>query len=221
MSGFITQSINGVEAEADSNPNLLARIWAKVREWADKIHTHDNKKTLDQLYCKALEDMFSQGDDDGYLRFRGDKLRPVSDGVVIKEVEEVEKEGAKFLRLSLHRGDGLSNNFIPDFIDIPVSAIKEVEEENPGFDFTLNGSELELPTGSADPNDFVGRDEFDEFMSGLDERIVFNATLGEMAVKQQWTETEHTVVSLEPTIYYNFGEVESLTLDFAEIHDAF
>ena len=147
VSGFITQGINGVETEADSNPNLLARIWAKVREWADKIHTHDNKKTLDQLYCKALEDMFSQGDDEGYLTFRGDKLRPISDGVVIKEVEAIEKDGAKFLRLLLNKGGGLSNNWLPDFIDIPVNAVKEVEEENPSFDFTLNGSELELPTG--------------------------------------------------------------------------
>lgn len=148
VNGFITQGINGVETEADSNPNLLARIWAKVREWADKIHTHDNKKTLDQLYCKAVEDMFSQGDDEGYLTFRGDKLRPISDGVVIKEVEEIEKDGAKFLHLLLNKGGGLSNNWLPDFIDIPVNAVKEVKEENPGFDFTLNGSELELPTGS-------------------------------------------------------------------------
>lgn len=54
VSGFITQGINGVEAEADSNPNLLARIWTKIREWADKIHVHDNKELLDSITADAL-----------------------------------------------------------------------------------------------------------------------------------------------------------------------
>lgn len=150
VSGFITQSINGVEASADSNPNLLARIWAKIREWADKIHTHDNYWSLSDLYCEASE--VEQGGNNPFPilpdyvgvdrpTFRGNYLRYNSDGAVINEVEKKEENGSKFFRMYFNKGilDTLFN--VPPFVDIPVKEINEKTE------IGLNGTGLELDLG--------------------------------------------------------------------------
>lgn len=55
VSGIITPSINGVEIEADSNPSLLHRIWAKLEAWAGKIHEHANKEQLDLITTEMLQ----------------------------------------------------------------------------------------------------------------------------------------------------------------------
>lgn len=86
VSGFITQGINGIEAEADSNPNLLARIWAKIREWADKIHTHANKDTLDKL-----------GESGEILTYDGKKVVDSSVLAVVKEQKQLESLSDKSL----------------------------------------------------------------------------------------------------------------------------
>lgn len=115
-------------------------------------HDHENIKTLAKFSCMAA-DMES---DDGFtilpdvigvdrLNFWGNEIRYCSDGAVINRIEAINKDDAKFLRLYLKKSIALDFGDIPDFIDIPVNAVNEVEEE--GFDFTLNGSELELPTG--------------------------------------------------------------------------
>ena len=169
VSGFITQSINGVEVEADSNPNLLARIWAKVREWADKIHTHNNYWSLSDLHCVASE--VEQGGNNPFPilpnyvgvdrpTYRGNYLSYCSDGAVIGKVEEKD-DGEKFLRLWLYKGP-LDYNFdVPDFIDIPVKAINEKVEDFPSIGTNGAGVEVELPIGG----DFVTTAEMTEYVT--------------------------------------------------------
>lgn len=158
VSGFITEGINGVETAAESNPNLLARIWTKIREWADKIHTHDNYWTLTDFYCEASE---LEADNEfpilpdyvGVDRptFRGNYLRYSSDGGVIRKVEEKGDGDDKFLRLWFDKGvlDTLFD--VPDFIDIPVKLVNEKVEEivGPGLVSNSTGLELDLGVGSS------------------------------------------------------------------------
>ena len=189
VSGFVTQSINGVEAEADSNPNLLARIWAKIREWADKIHKHDNKNTLDAFGCQALDNPITDGDfnfginteDWNRLKFQGGTVLFSSDGAVVRNVEVKEDNGNQFFRMHFSK-PGLDTSFEPmtSFVDIPINGTSDKT------DIGLNGSglELELPTGSTGGTDKI-----------------------ELA-----TET----ATLQPNILYSFGEVATLTLEFAE-----
>ncbi|MBQ3497908.1 MAG: hypothetical protein IJA87_02140 [Clostridia bacterium] len=61
--------------------------------------------------------------------------------------------------------------------------------------------------------DFVTREEFDDFSINTDNRISFNSTLGETALKV-YNKTSKTTETIDPIGYYDFGEVESLTLDF-------
>ena len=130
VSGFITQSINGVEVEADSRPNLLARIWAKIKEWTDKIHTHENQKTLDNLHCDAdeyesPEDGFSiipGGSASPRLKHRGFKLRYVNDGDVISSVEKTDSE----IKINLSADEsGLGVPVPKDPIIIPLGVTEE------------------------------------------------------------------------------------------------
>ncbi len=157
VSGFITQGINGVETEADSNPNLLARIWAKVREWADKIHTHSNYWSISDLHCEASE--VEQGGNNPFPilpdyvgvdrpTFRGNYLSYCSDGAVIGRVEEKD-DGEKFLRLWLYNGPLDTNFNVPDFIDIPVKTINEKVEEFPSIGTNGAGLEVDLGVGSS------------------------------------------------------------------------
>ena len=158
VSGFITEGINGVETAAESNPNLLARIWAKIREWADKIHTHENYWTLTDFYCEASEleadnEFPTLPDYVGVDRptFRGNHLRYSSDGGVIRKVEEKGDGDDKFLRLWFDKGVVDTLFDVPDFIDIPVKLVSEKVEEivGPGLISNSLGLELDLGLNSA------------------------------------------------------------------------
>ncbi len=125
VSGFITQSINGVEVEADSNPNLLARIWAKIKDWTDKIHTHENKDTLDGFYCEAAEYVPPENDfpigggavKSNRIEYNGNQIRYVGDGDVIESVEKTDSEITIYLT-GIENSNGVTNS--KDLIVIPL-----------------------------------------------------------------------------------------------------
>ncbi|MBO5123427.1 MAG: hypothetical protein J6B99_09755 [Oscillospiraceae bacterium] len=94
----------------------------------DTLHRHENLKTLADFYCLASELQNDNGptilpDVVGVDRvsFRGNYLRYCSDGGVVKSVEEIEREGTKFLRLRFDMGPLVTNFNVPEFIDLPVS----------------------------------------------------------------------------------------------------
>ncbi len=147
FSGQIFPSVTGKITDEKADIPLLHRIWAKIEAWAGKIHEHDNKTILDG-FTSFADNQFYNGLDKYDLRWKYGTLRFVGDGAVVKEIEEIERDGKKFLRLYLHWSNGVILEGQCDFIDIPVNAVTQIEEENPGFDFTLNGGVLELPTGS-------------------------------------------------------------------------
>ena len=70
----------------------------------------------------------------------------IAEGAIIGSVETVERSGQKYLRLNLTDAHRLHLDKSPNYIDIPVSGVKDVEEKpSPGL--TLNGSEIMFPTG--------------------------------------------------------------------------
>ena len=129
------------EQEADLNANTEAR------------HTHSNKKTLDLFSCFSVDTGFTQDASSDDLKWRGMPIAFEGFTATISGVEEIEKDGAKFLRLSLSQGN-LVYNKLPDYIDIPIAGSKDVSE-NPAPDITLNGSELEfdIPDNSTEFDD--------------------------------------------------------------------
>jgi hypothetical protein len=172
----------------------------------DMLHEHKNLKTLAEFYCEASE---AQGEDFPILpnvvgfdrvTFLGAYLRYCSDGGVVNKVEEVEREGTKYLRLRFDLGPLVTNLDVPEFIDIPVALITERVEEVDGPGLVTNSSGLALELGGGDS-------------AALDERISFNTWLAEAALRT-YTEASKNTLTLQPDRYYNFGEVESLTLDF-------
>jgi len=60
--------------------------------------------------------------------------------------------------------------------------------------------------------EFVSKEEFDELSVNTDNRISLNTALAETALKLY--DSNPTTQSLHPSVYYNFGEIENLTLDF-------
>ena len=222
--GIIGASINGIETECDTQPGLIHRIWAKVEALIKKIHTHDNKNTLDAFGCNALDNPITDGDfnfginteDWNRLKFQGDTVLMSSDGAVVRNVEVKEDEnGNKFFRMHFNK-PGLDTNPEPmtNFIDIPINGTSDK------FDIEVNGSglEIELPTGGS-----VSSEDFNNLISDTDERLIFSTTLAQMSTKEcvPFNDSTDRVISLEPTIHYDFGEVENLSLDFAETVDEF
>lgn len=120
----------------------------------DLLHDHENLKTLAKFACVAAD----MEQDDGFTilpeyigvdraTFWGNYLRYCSDGGVVKSVEEIEREGTKFLRLRFDMGPLVTNFDVPEFIDIPVSLITERVEESDGPGLVNNSTGLELDLG--------------------------------------------------------------------------
>jgi hypothetical protein len=57
--GKIKPSSTGEIVSDSVHVPLLERIWAKIQSWADKIHTHENKKVLDSITAEKLEELGS------------------------------------------------------------------------------------------------------------------------------------------------------------------
>ena len=193
----------------------------------DWLHEHKNLKTLEGFYCALSEAENDEGPPINSnvvgidrVSFNGNDLRYCSDGGVVKSVEEVERDDIKYLRLRFDRGALITNYLdVPDFIDIPVALITERVEEVAGPGLTVNstGLELDLGVGSSGGDvpdgEYVTQEEWDEQNAANDERISANTILAEAALRT-YTETSKNTLVLKPDQYYNFGEVESLTLDF-------
>lgn len=160
------------------------------------LHEHGNLKTLAKLACVLAEAESDDGltiapDYEGVerLKFWGQYLRYCTDGSVIGSVtEETNDDGQKVLRLWLTSGP-VNLGKCPDHIDIPVTEVKKVTTEL-GPDVTLNGDLLVLPGGDVSADGFVPMQKLD-------------AVAGD-------TNT------LQPNVFYNFGEVAALNIDFAD-----
>lgn len=190
----------------------------------DMLHEHENIKTLADFYC-----MLSEAEsDDGFtitpdvtgldrLTFRDYDVRYCEDGAVVSRVQELEYDGKKYLRLRFDQGQLATNFDVPEFIDIPVSLISERVEEvgGPGLSVNSMGLQLDLGLGGSggESGDFVTRKEFDQASTDLDQRIMDATYIAEAALKVRKQSTA-TTVTLEVNRYYDFGEVESLTLAF-------
>lgn len=216
-----------VKNSVDSTEQLMTEYTDILEKWKQDIikdlaqsgtgHTHDNKNTLDGFWCEALDNPKTDGDfnfgvnneDYNRLKFNGGTLLFNTDGAVIPEVRAVEIDGHKFFRMYLRKPGLVADFEMPNFIDIPVN---DVEDK---FDIGSNGIGLVLPTSGSD--DFISRDEWSEETSSIDSRISFNTMLAESALKTR-TEVSKDTQTLAPDRYYDFGEAESLTLDF-EIND--
>ena len=102
--GNIAQSINGAETEADSNPSLLQRIWAKIEALAKKMHDHKNKETLDNLSPETM------------------KL--LKDGAVVKSIDiTTDENNSPIMRLELMRQYADYEKFY--FFNLPLLAYEE------------------------------------------------------------------------------------------------
>lgn len=126
---------------------VLADIESMQTTLDETSHTHSNKKTLDLFSCLAVDTGFSQDASSDELKWRGQSVA-FENGLTatISGVGEIEKDGVKYLRLSLSQGSVIYNK-LPDYIDIPVSGVTDVKE-NPSPDITLNGSELDFGIGN-------------------------------------------------------------------------
>ncbi len=120
----------------------------------DWLHEHKNLKTLEGFYCALSEAENDEGPPItnnvvgvDRVNFNGNDLRYCNDGGVVKSVEEVEREGTKYLRLRFDMGPLVTNFDVPEFIDIPVSLITERVEEVDGPGLTINSTGLELDLG--------------------------------------------------------------------------
>lgn len=215
--GKIKASSTGEMVSDSAHVPLLERIWAKIQSWADKIHTHDNYWSLCDLYCEASE--AEQGGNNPFPilpdvvgvdrpTFRSNYLRYDSDGAVINKVEKKEENGSKIFRMYFNKGilDILFD--VPPFVDIPVKEINEKTE------IGLNGTGLELDLGVGAGGDFVTREEYNASEAAWDERVSSNTSLAEAALKV-CVESSDSTLTLAPDKHYEFGEVESLTLNFA------
>lgn len=115
VSGFITQGINGIEAEANSNPSLLHRIWTKL----ESFHKHHNLSLLDKLTEKMLS--------------------LLTDGAVIGSTKVITDKvtGETVLRLKLLRQGEVVDGY--PFIDLPVVGADEAyDETDESFGLSLN-----------------------------------------------------------------------------------
>ncbi len=112
--GVIAQSINGMQTEADSNPTLLERIWAKV----ERFHKHNNLSLLDKLTEKIF------------------KL--LTDGAMVGSIKTTENDdGVNVLRLKLLRQETDPNKAA--FIDLPVFGVQDIYlEDDDSFGVSLD-----------------------------------------------------------------------------------
>ncbi len=154
---------------------------------SDSRHTHYNKKTLDFFSCPSLDTGFSQDISSDYLHWQGRQIAFQNGTSSISRVDEIEKNGQKFLRISLAHGSPSMVGV--DYIDIPVLNVEKVKEEL-GPNITLNGSELNFGITNANGNKFIPM--------------------------QTLNVTPAQTTALTPNTLYRFGEVATLTLDFTE-----
>jgi hypothetical protein len=139
----------------------------------DMLHGHENIKTLAKFACVAAD----MENDDGFTilptyigvdraTFWGNYLRYCSDGGVVRSVEEIEREGTKYLRLRFDMGPLVTNFDVPEFIDIPVALVTERVEEvpGPGLVTSSTGLALDLGVGSGGA-DSVTYSEMTEYVT--------------------------------------------------------
>ena len=131
----LTESGAGLneEQEADLAANTEAR------------HTHSNKSLLDNFKVISYTDPFYNGTDANDLKYGDASLRKADEGAVIKRITPIEKNGKKFLRLTLNWGNEPMFEPHDDVVDIPVEEVKSFIEQSGNI--TLNGSELNLGLG--------------------------------------------------------------------------
>lgn len=180
----------------------------------DLLHKHNNKKTLDLFYCESLETGFATDASSTELKWRGMPVAFDFAGSKVSMVQEVEKNGKLYYRLWFTHNT-LSVTNVPDYIDIPISGVTNVEEEQ-GPDITLNGSELEFekPDNSTIENR-IELLENDMAQVGLDLRDL-SSTIGEIQNGIDKVETSETVAMLQPNTDYSFGKIAELSITFAE-----
>lgn len=120
--GVIQKSARGTVTEADSNPSLLDRIWAKIKTF----HKHNNLSVLDKLTEETL--------------------RLLEEGAMVERVEVTQDDSdTTVLRLKLLMQDQDIERV--RFIDLPIFAadIKYIEGEDGSGSFGL-GLDIGLNT---------------------------------------------------------------------------
>lgn len=197
--------------------NAKLESWTTALESVNKAaHTHENKTILDG-FTSFSENQFYNGLDKHDLRWNGGTLRLTDEGAVVKEIRKVKVDGKEHLRLYLHWGNGIILEDESDFIDIPITATKSVEEIVGNI--TLNGTGLDLGFAGGTGSDFVTITDFEEFAGNVTDGLGHNANLAYAALKVNVQEDADDINYLDAEIHHIFGEVESLTLEFMPVMD--
>ncbi len=145
VSAHISSSINaaGADQNGERKP-IVEQIYFEVLELKTASHEHSNAKTLSLLKCPAVENNgIYSAEKDKDLQFNGNSLRLSGSGAVISGIAEIEKDGKQYFRLWLDWGNEPQLFDIKDYIDIPITELINVEDEDDSG-LILNGGELDL-----------------------------------------------------------------------------